>query len=151
MNKRRCKSSFFIIKTLVFKCIYDILLLEKVVIYYVLDLFIKNEDGLTEFKGINYTKKGNKLLFNTDEDKFEFIIGDTIKMIKENKESKISMLFDNNNKSSGLYEIKKLNTTFNLNIITKSLEINEKLVIIDYVLYIEEEKAGIFNLKINFN
>ena len=55
-------------------------------------------------------------------------------MIKENKESKISMLFDKNNKSSGLYEIKELNTTFNLNIITKSLEITEKLVIIDYFI-----------------
>ena len=113
-----------------------------------LDLFIKNNDGLTEFEGINYTKKGNKLIFNSDEDNYEFIIDKTIKMNKENKESKISILFDKDNKSNGLYEIKEMNATFNLNIITNSLEITEKSVIIDYELYIESEYTGNFEIKI---
>ena len=38
---------------------------------------------------------------------------------------------------------------FNTVLVTNNLEINEKLVIIDYVLYIEEEKTGNFNIKIN--
>ena len=149
MNKRRCKSSFFIIKNLVNIRIYDILLLVKVVIYTMLDLYIKNDDGITTYKDIEYTKKDNKLLFNTKDDSYEFIIDKTIKMIKDNKDSKISLLFDKDKKTSGLYEIKDINTSFNLNIVTNSLEINEKLVIIDYVLYIEDEKTGNFNIKIN--
>lgn len=149
MNKRRCKSSFFIIKNLVNIRIYDILLLVKVVIYTMLDIYIKNDDGITTYKDIEYTKKGNKLLFNTKDDSYEFVIDKTIKMIKDNKDSKISILFDKDKKTSGLYEIKDINTSFNLNIVTNNLEINEKLVIIDYVLYIEEEKTGNFNIKIN--
>ena len=149
MNKRRCKSSFFIIKNLVNIRIYDILLLVKVVIYTMLDLYIKNDDGITTYKDIEYTKKDNKLLFNTKDDSYEFIIDKTIKMIKDNKDSIISILFDKDKKTSGLYEIKDINTSFNLNIVTNSLEINEKLVIIDYVLYIEDEKTGNFNIKIN--
>ena len=149
MNKRRCKSSFFIIKNLVNIRIYDILLLVKVVIYTMLDLYIKNDDGITTYKDIEYTKKDNKLLFNTKDDSYQFIIDKTIKMIKDNKDSKISLLFDKDKKTSGLYEIKDINTSFNLNIVTNSLEINEKLVIIDYVLYIEDEKTGNFNIKIN--
>ena len=148
MNKRRCKSSFFIIKNLVNIRIYDILLLVKVVIYTMLDLYIKNDDGITTYKDIEYTKKDNKLLFNTKDDSYEFIIDKTIKMIKDNKDSKISILFDKDKKTSGLYEIKDINTSFNLNIVTNNLEINEKLVIIDYVLYIEDEKIGNFNIKI---
>ena len=148
MNKRRCKSSFFIIKNLVNIRIYDILLLVKVVIYTMLDLYIKNDDGITTYKDIEYTKKDNKLLFNTKDDSYEFIIDKTIKMIKDNKDSKISLLFDKDKKTSGLYEIKDINTSFNLNIVTNNLEINEKLVIIDYVLYIEDEKTGNFNIKI---
>lgn len=149
MNKRRCKSSFFVIKNLVNIRIYDILLLVKVVIYTMLDIYIKNDDGITTYKDIEYTKKGNKLLFNTKDDSYEFVIDKTIKMIKDNKDSKISILFDKDKKTSGLYEIKDINTSFNLNIVTNNLEINEKLVIIDYVLYIEEEKTGNFNIKIN--
>lgn len=149
MNKRRCKSSFFVIKNLVNIRIYDILLLVKVVIYTMLDIYIKNDDGITTYKDIEYTKKGNKLLFNTKDDSYEFVIDKTIKMIKDNKDSKISILFDKDKKTSGLYEIKDINTSFNLNIITNNIEINEKLVIIDYVLYIEEEKTGNFNIKIN--
>ena len=129
--------------------IYDILLLVKVVIYTMLDLYIKNDDGITTYKDIEYTKKDNKLLFNTKDDSYEFIIDKTIKMIKDNKDSIISILFDKDKKTSGLYEIKDINTSFNLNIVTNSLEINEKLVIIDYVLYIEDEKTGNFNIKIN--
>lgn len=149
MNKRRCKSSFFVIKNLVNIRIYDILLLVKVVIYTMLDIYIKNDDGITTYKDIEYTKKGNKLLFNTKDDSYEFVIDKTIKMIKDNKDSKISILFDKDKKTSGLYEIKDIDTSFNLNIVTNNLEINEKLVIIDYVLYIEEEKTGNFNIKIN--
>ena len=148
MNKRRCKSSFFIIKNLVNIRIYDILLLVKVVIYAMLDIYIKNDDGITTYKDIEYTKKGNKLLFNTKDDSYELIIDETIKMTKDNKDSKISILFDKDKKTSGLYEIKDINTSFNLNIVTNNLEINEKLVIIDYVLYIEDEKTGNFNIKI---
>ena len=149
MNKRRCKSSFFVIKNLVNIRIYDILLLVKVVIYTMLDIYIKNDDGITTYKDIEYTKKGNELLFNTKDDSYEFVIDKTIKMIKDNKDSKISILFNKDKKTSGLYEIKDINTSFNLNIVTNNLEINEKLVIIDYVLYIEEEKTGNFNIKIN--
>ncbi len=148
MNKRRCKSSFFIIKKLVNIRIYDILLLVKVVIYTMLNICIKNDDGITTYKDIEYTKKGNKLLFNTKDDSYEFIIDKTIKMIKDNKDSKISILFDKDKKTSGLYKIKDINSSFNLNIVTNNLEINEKLVIIDYVLYIEDEKTGNFNIKI---
>ena len=129
--------------------IYDILLLVKVVIYAMLDICIKNDDGITTYKDIEYTKKDNKLLFNTKDDSYEFIIDKTIKMIKDNKDSKISILFDKDKKTRGLYEIKDINTSFNLNIVTNNLEINEKLVIIDYVLYIEDEKTGNFNIKIN--
>ncbi|MBR3489867.1 MAG: hypothetical protein IKH36_00065 [Bacilli bacterium] len=114
-----------------------------------LDIYIKNDDGITTYKDIEYTKKGNKLLFNTKDDSYEFVIDKTIKMIKDNKDSKISILFDKDKKTSGLYEIKDIDTSFNLNIVTNNLEINEKLVIIDYVLYIEEGKTGNFNIKIN--
>ena len=113
-----------------------------------LDIYIKNDDEKTTYKDIEYTKKGNKLLFNTKDDSYEFIIDKTIKMIKDNKDSKISILFDKDKKTRGLYEIRDINTSFNLNIVTNNLEINEKLVIIDYVLYIEEEKTGNFNIKI---
>ena len=54
-------------------------------------------------------------------------------------------------KSNGLYLVKDLNITFNLNIETNSLEITEKSVIIDYVLSIEEENAGDFRIEIYFN
>ena len=113
-----------------------------------LDLIIKNNDGITTYKDIYYKEKSNKLLFETKDDNYEFIIDKTIKMIKDNKESKIEVLFDDNKKTHGLYNIKDINTTFNLNIITNTLEINEKSVIIEYELYIEDEKTGDFRIEI---
>lgn len=113
-----------------------------------LDLIIKNDDGITTYKDIYYKEKGNKLLFETEDDNYEFVIDNTVKMIKDNEDSKIEVLFDNNKKASGLYNIKDIDTTFNLNIITNTLEINEKSVIIEYELYIEDEKTGNFRIEI---
>lgn len=113
-----------------------------------LDLIIKNDDGITNYKNIYYKEKGNKLLFETEDDNYEFVIDNTVKMIKDNKDSKIEVLFDNNKKTSGLYNIKDIDTTFNLNIITNTLEINEKSVIMEYELCIEDEKTGNFRIEI---
>ena len=113
-----------------------------------LDLIIKNDDGVTTYKDIYYKEKGNKLLFKTEDDKYEFVIDKTIKMTKDNKNSKIEVLFDSNKKTSGLYNIKDIDTTFNLNIITNTLEINEKSVIMEYELCIEDEKTGNFRIEI---
>lgn len=116
-----------------------------------LDLIIKNNDGETSFQTIDYTYKNKKLVFNTKEDNYEFIIDKKVKMTKENSESKIEMLFINDKESNGLYTLKDLNTTLNLNIETNSLEITEKSVIMEYELSIEDEKAGLFRIEIYFN
>ena len=116
-----------------------------------LDLVIKNNDGETSFKNIDYTYKNKKLIFNTPENNYKFIIDKSIQMNKENNESKIEMLFINDKESNGIYTIKELNTIFNLNIETNNLEITDKSVIIDYELSIEEENAGVFRIEIYFN
>ena len=113
-----------------------------------LDLIIKNNDGITTYKDISYKEKNNKLLFETKDDNYEFIIDKSFKMIKDNKDSKIEVLFNETKKTKGIYIIKDINTTFNLNIITNTLEINEKSVIIEYELYIEDEKTGDFRIEI---
>ena len=113
-----------------------------------LDLIIKNDDGITTYKDIEYKKKNNKILFETKDDKYEFEIDKDVTMKKENSDSSISILFQNKKKSCGLYEIYSVNNTFNLNIYTNNIEINEKSVIIDYELYIEDEKTGNFRIEI---
>ena len=113
-----------------------------------LDLIIKNDDGITTYKDIEYKKKNNKILFESKDDKYEFEIDKDVTMKKENSDSSISILFQNKKKSCGLYEIYSVNNTFNLNICTNNIEINEKSVIIDYELYIEDEKTGNFSIEI---
>ena len=44
-----------------------------------LDLIIKNDDGITTYKDIEYKKKKNKILFRTKDDKYELLISMSFK------------------------------------------------------------------------
>ena len=50
-----------------------------------LDLIIKNDDGITTYKDIEYKKKNNKILFETKDDKYEFEIDKDVKSNGFNK------------------------------------------------------------------
>lgn len=114
------------------------------------DYFIQNNEIKEEKFNIPIKYKNNEIKFKCKEEEFIlYLEKEIITMIKENKESKFTFVFNKNKETKGKIFIKEINNTIETLIKTNKLNINKNKATIDYDLFISSEFMGNFKFELN--
>ena len=111
----------------------------------IVDFTIKNNEQEIIEKNIQAKKDNNKIIFNSNNDKFVITISDKVIIEKENEDSLIIFDFVLNKETESKYYIKKLDFYIDTKILTNYLFIDNNNVKIEYELWLNEEYSGKFN------
>lgn len=99
---------------------------------------LKNDDILTEEEYVAI-KKDNKITYQENDYKVSLIIGETIKLIRENNDTIINMEFNKDSHTKGSCMLKNSNAVIDLDIETSYLMVNEDIIIKYKVLTTNQE------------
>lgn len=117
---------------------------------YLIDFYLKNNDEESNKKNIEALSNENVLKFNLNDDIIEITKNENnIIMSKDNNESNIVFNFILGKKTSTSYYIKNMNFYIDTEVLTKSLMIEKNKIMVEYDLWLSNEKAGSFKYEIN--
>lgn len=93
----------------------------------------------------------NEIIYNEGEIKVIITILDNkITMSRINDDYVIKMEFILNSITEGIYDIKDVNTKFNLAVETNELTINDGMIFVNYHLNLNNEDMGIFKFQLDY-
>lgn len=93
----------------------------------------------------------NEIIYNEGEIKVIITILDNkVTMSRINDDYVIKMEFILNSITEGIYDIKDVNTKFNLAVETNELTINEGMIFVNYHLNLNNEDMGIFKFQLDY-
>ena len=93
----------------------------------------------------------NEIIYNEGEIKVIItILDDKIIMTRINDDYVIKMEFILNSITEGIYDIKDVNTKFNLAVETNELTINDGMIFVNYHLNLNNEDMGIFKFQLDY-
>lgn len=93
----------------------------------------------------------NEIIYNEGEIKVIITIFDNkIMMSRINDDYVIKMEFILNSITDGVYDIKDVNTKFNLAVETNELTINDGMIFVNYHLNLNNEDMGIFKFQLDY-
>ena len=136
-----------------FYYIYGIIYLDKRLVINLkcfLDYKIINNDENISKNNIESEYKNNILSFIDDEDKIKININnDNIIMEKDNMDSRFIFNFIKDKKTDLEYFIKMFNSYLDGEVLTNTLIIEDKYILIEYELWIHDEYMGKFKYELN--
>lgn len=117
---------------------------------------INSKISSRENKLIKLTTKGiikdNKITyFDNDTSVCILILPNEIKLIRENKENKINLIFKENENQETFCLLKDLNMNIKVQTITKYLKINKNSFDVKYELYFDGELSDIFDFNVEWS
>lgn len=93
----------------------------------------------------------NEIIYNEGEIKVIITILDNkVTMSRINDDYVIKMEFILNSITEGIYDIKDVNTKFNLAVETNELTINDGMIFVNYHLNLNNEDMGIFKFQLDY-
>ena len=93
----------------------------------------------------------NEIIYNEGEIKVIITILDNkITMSRINDDYVIKMEFILNSITEGIYDIKDVNTKFNLAVETNELTINDGMIFVNYHLNLNNEDMGVFKFQLDY-
>jgi len=113
-----------------------------------IDIYIKNNNEEFSYNNITSIYKENKYIFSVEKDNYEITKNNDIIFHKENDESVIDFIFKDNVITKGTYFIKELSFYMDANVKTTKYVVNDKIIDIEYKLWLQEEEIGNFIFKI---
>lgn len=94
---------------------------------------------------VSAIKNNNTITFNDNGTMVKIIfLESSINIIRENKDLRLSLLFEEGKNLESEYLIKELNSSMKVTTITKKLLLSEKKISIEYDLYINDEYSDNF-------
>lgn len=113
----------------------------------ILDFYIKNNDEEYFYENINAKYKNNTYIFNIENDKYEIKVDNKIILKKENNESLLEFIFDENKETNATYYIKELDFYMDakINTIYTKKEVD---IVVEYKLTLQDEEIGNFIFKL---
>ena len=113
----------------------------------ILDFYIKNNDEEYFYENINAKYKNNTYVFNIENDKYEIKVDNKIILKKENNESLLEFIFDENKETNATYYIKELDFYMDakINTIYTKKEVD---IVVEYKLTLQDEEIGNFIFKL---
>ena len=106
-----------------------------------------NEDLSKEIIGL---KRGNKIHFLDDKVKVTLTLDEIVSLRRVSNEYEIVLNFKENEKLSGIYNLKKLNYNLPIDIKTNTMYIDSGQFKVDYELYSDQVKMDSFLFEINY-
>ena len=115
-----------------------------------IDLYIKNNEEEFKYENVTCKYKNNKYIFKIDEDEYEIEKTNKVVFRKENSESLMDFVFENNKETIGTYYIKDIDFYIDAFIKTLEYDVSDKKIEIEYNLCLQDEEIGnfIFKLKV---
>lgn len=93
----------------------------------------------------------NEIIYNEGEIKVIITILDNkVTMSRINDDYVIKMEFILNSITEGIYDIKDVNTKFNLAVETNELTINDGMIFVNYHLNLNNEDMGVFKFQLDY-
>lgn len=93
----------------------------------------------------------NEIIYNEGEIKVIInILDNKVTMSRINDDYVIKMEFILNSITEGIYDIKDVNTKFNLAVETNELTINDGMIFVNYHLNLNNEDMGIFKFQLDY-
>lgn len=96
-------------------------------------------------------KNDNEIIYNEGEIKVIInILDNKVKMSRINEDYTIKMEFVKNSITDGLYDIKDVNSKFNLAVETNELKIEDGMIFVNYHLNLNNEDMGVFKFQLDY-
>ena len=96
-------------------------------------------------------KNNNEIIYNEGEIKVIInILDNKVTMSRINDDYVIKKEFILNSITEGIYDIKDVNTKFNLAVETNELTINDGMIFVNYHLNLNNEDMGIFKFQLDY-
>lgn len=111
----------------------------KVKIKSIIENIDTKEKNVYNLEGI---KQDNRIVYYDKEYKNTILLDTEVKLMRENAESRYTLIFDKNKSISIKYELKKYNTFLNIVITTNEIYFNDNSLKINYIQKIEGQATN---------